>query len=419
MFANLNPLGFLAAAKARDAELFIGETEQLLSALGPTSIDLKPALEALEAAKSLYAAESYAKALAQAKRAASLATSLNDRFNAYLATWKDLQTCRDELDALGFPADSLDDALARADKAVVRRVEEDGTTVPDYLGATELLEDAVREARGLVAQARATAHEILLASLALEALSDSQPTGAPNWLALRLEPLIEHATRELALGHVPEAQRLATEARTRADGARSGSARAWESLEMTAAILDGLAATGHAADALRARVVAAWSSLAQGLPDPASAHAVTHHISKDVAAFAREFPAARKDLDRAEEIYARLRQEGFCSYAVERALSAARRALDEGRWLVAREQVERASECYARLWEDQGRLERAITELDERVGLLRGFRLPLLPEVEEVLTRARAEVRSGHVAGAHEDVLLANALMTQATRTGS
>ncbi len=419
MLASLNPLGFIAAAKARDAELFIGETQQLVSALGPTNVDLKPAVEALEAAKSLYAAQSYSKALAQAKRAASLATSLNDRFNAYLAAWKDLQACRDELDALGFPADSLEDALARADKAVVHRVEEAGTAVPDYLGATEMLERAVREARGLVAQARSTAHEILLASLAVEALSEDDPMGATNWLGVRLEPLIERATRELALGHLPAAHRLATQARSRADRARAGSARALESLEMTTAILDGLAATGRAADALRARIAAARSSLAQGFPDSASALAATRKISEDVAAFAKDYPVAKKDLDRVEEIYARLRRDGFCSYPVDHALAAARRRLEEGEWSMAREHVEHASSCFARLWEDQEKLGRAIAEIDERVGMLKGFRLPLLPEVEEILARAKAEVRRGHVAGAREDVLLAKAVMALATQTGS
>ncbi len=419
MLANLNPLGFFAAAKARDAELFIGETEQLVSALGPTSVDLKPAVEALEAAKSLYAAESYSKALAQAKRAASLATSLNDRFTAYFAAWKDLQACRDELDALGFPADSLDDALDRADKAVVRRVEEAGTEVPDYLGATEMLKRAVREARGLVVQARSAAHEILLATLAVEALSDDQPKGATNWLMLRLEPMVERATRELALGHVTEARRLATHARTRADGARSKAARVWESLEMSAAILDGLAAGGRAADALRARIAAARGSLAKGFSDPASALAVTRQISEDVAAFAKDYPAAKRELDRVEEIYVRLRRDGFCSYAVDHALAAARRRLEDGEWSGAREQVERASGCFARLWEDQEKLGRAIAEIDERVGMLKGFRLPLLYEVEEILDRAKAEVRSGHVAGAREDVLLANTVMALATQTGS
>ncbi len=419
MVTNLNPLGFLAAGRAQDAELLIGETERLVSALGPTSIDLKPAVDALNVAKALYEAQSYTKAVVQAKRAASLAMRLNDRFNAYLEAWKDLQSCRDELEALGFPTDSLETALALADKEVVHRVEEGGSMVPDYLGATARLEEAVQRARTLVADAKVSTREILLASLAVEALSDAQPREAPSWLATRLETLVEQATRELALGHVSAAYNVAREARTRADGARSESLRASEDLEMSAAILDGLGATGHAADALRTKVLATRGALAQGLSDATSALARTRLISEEVAAFAKEYPAARKGLDSAQEVYARLRHDGFCSYAVERALAAARRALDEGDWSGAHHEVGLASDCFARLWADQEKLGHAIAEIDERVGLLQGFRLPLLPEVEEVLTRAKAEVRSGHIAGAHEDVLLAKALMAQATRTGS
>jgi tetratricopeptide (TPR) repeat protein len=419
MFANAHPLGFLAAAKALDAEHLIGQTEQLVMALGPSEADLKPAEEALAAAKALYAAQDYSKAIAGAKRAAALAVSLNERFSAYMAAWKVLQACMEELERLGFPTEGLEVALAAADREVVRQVEEGGTLVPNYLGATEELERATEEARTLVTRARETSHEIFLATLAVEALSDSPSTPAPSWLGTRLDRMVEQATRELALGHVPAASQIASETRARADDALAGAARTWELLDLAAAILDGLGAMGRVADALREKIESARGSLARGFLDRTTASVVAHRLSDEVASFAKHYPRARSILERAERVYARLQEDGFCSYDVDGALSEARRALEAGEWESVRQHVERASQSFLRLRTEQEALTQAIAEIDERVSLLKDCRLPLLPEVQEILDRAKEEVRSCRLSGAGEDLLLANSLMMQATRTGS
>ena len=104
---------------------------------------------------------------------------------------------------------------------------------------------------------------------------------------------------------------------------------------------------------------------------------------------------------------------------MDSALSEARGALARGDWNVVQEKVESASEIFLRLWSNQEALGQALAEIEERVALLAAFRLPLLPDVQQTLDRAKGEVRSGRLAGAQEDLLIARALMMQATRTGS
>lgn len=419
MFANLQPLGFLAAAKSQDTELLIEQTEQLVAALGPDRSDFKSAKEALRVAKSLYAAHDYAKAFAQAKRAVALAASLNDRFNAYLAAWKTLQECMGELQGLGFPTQTMEAALGAADKEVVRMVDEEGTVVPNYLGATVMLKRATEDAHTLVVRAREVSHEIFLATLAVEALSESRSTRTPGWLAVRLDRMVEQATGELALGNVSAASQIAWKARARAEDALAGAARTWELLDMSAAILDGLGAEGQVAVDLAEQIGSARAALEQGFLDLTTASTVAHRLSDEVASFARHYPRARRALERAECVYSRLHREGFSSRDIDGALSEARRSLDAGDWCGVTENIGRASRRLVQLRREQYALGRTIVELEERVALLEGFHLPLMPDVQELMSRAKEEVCCGRLSAANEDLLMAKALLMRVTRAGS
>ncbi len=419
MFDHAHPLGFLASSKALDAEAFIGETEALVSSLVSTEADLTPAEEALRAARSLHAARAYSKAVAQARRAAALALTLAERFNAYVSAWKALQVCREELEAIGYPSDVLEAALDAADREVVRTVPEDDTVVPNYAGATALLERAMEETRAIVTRAREASQEIFLATLAVESLSESPSVESPSWLGIRLEEMIEQATHALATGDAASASRIAAEARARADSAIAGNARTQELLDMTAAILDGLEAEGPAAIALAEQVASAREALGRGFLDRATASVLARRLSDDVAAFARQYPRARGALEHADRVYAKFREDGFRLDEVDAALAEARCAVGAGEWATVRAKIGRASEIFVRLRMERERLNRAIAEIEERVALLKGFRLPLLVDVEELLGRAKGEVRTGRLPSAHEDVVLAGTLMLQATRTGS
>lgn len=419
MLENLHPLGFLESHRALDAELLIGKADALVHTLGPTEVDLRPALEALSAAKALFAAEAYSKALAQARRAASLATSLNERFTNYMGAWKVIQDCREELERIGYPTDPLDTALASADRETVRQVEEGGTLVPNYLGATALLEQAAADARRLVALAREASHDVFLATLAVEALSDSPSRRMPSWLAVRLEGLVERATHELARGNAPEARRIAAEARIRADDARAGSTRAWEVLDLAAAMLDGLEAYGSLAEELSKKVDSTRTALSQGFLDRTTAIGVANRVSADVAAFAKRFPKLRGDLEQRELEVAVLRMEGFRSPLIEDALAQARDALGRGEWAIVADRLAGVATGMARDRSDRTRIARGIAEVEERAKLLEGFQLPMMPGVVELLGRAKSGLRGWRLSEAREDLDLANALMAEATRTGS
>ncbi len=394
-------------------------TEQIVTALQAGAVDLTPAQEALGVAKALHAHHDYSEAVAQAKRAETLAATLNDRFTRYMAAWKSMQACREELRAVGFPTDRLEAALAAADRETVHTVEEAGTLVPNYHGAAAMLEEATEEARALVSRAREASHEILTASLAVEALAEAGPTEAPTWLALRLEEMVEGATRDLALGNVSAARRIAAEVKVRAEDSLAGASRVGEILDMAASMLDGLGAEGPALDGLIRKVESAREALRRGTVDRETAAVAARRLSDEVAAYAGQYPRARRVLERAERVYADLQRQGFSSYEVERTLTRGRRALGVGEWTVVRDTVGRASESFLRLRRDQDALARSIADLDERVTLLKGFDLPLLSDIEEIVGRAKEEVRNGRLSGANEDLLLASLLMAQATRNGS
>src|SRR2546421_10090225 len=73
-------VGFLRSSKVRNAENAIGQLEGLVTVLWLTQADIKPAEEALQVAKQLFAGGQYAKAFHAAKRAESLAIMLDERF---------------------------------------------------------------------------------------------------------------------------------------------------------------------------------------------------------------------------------------------------------------------------------------------------------------------------------------------------
>ncbi|HYM40689.1 MAG TPA: hypothetical protein VEY12_11220 [Thermoplasmata archaeon] len=419
MFANTNPLGFLTTSRAQNVDQIIGKTEELVTELDLTLADLTPAQEALRAAKALYAARDYSEAAAEARRAGSLAVALNDRFNGYLAAWTVLQDCMEELGELGLPTGDFEAAVDAAEKEMARQVEEDGALVPNYLGAKEILERAAEDVRTLLVRARQASREIFLATLAVEALSDPTSDRTSSWLAVRLEELLEQATGELAQGHVPEARKLAIEARHRAEAAHAGDLRAKELMEEAANVLEHIHAEGPLADRLGECIASTREALAKGFLDATTEKVVVARLSSELLTFAEHYPRTRRVLEHAETVHASLRSEGFRSEPAEERFRDARRALREGRWEDVRANVSQASLEFLRWRKQRAALAKAITDIHQRVTLLEDFRLPLLPDVREILGRADEEFRTGRFSGATEDILFATALMTQATRTGS
>ena len=410
------PPGPRTGWRAQNADRVIRMTEQLVSAQGMTQADLTPAREALQTAKARYRVHDYSEAVAQAKRAEVLAASLNERFDAFMAAWTALGQCMEELREIGLPTEDLEAALDAADKEVVRAVSEDGIVVPNYRGATAIVEEAARRARVLAQEARAASHEVFLAMLAVESLGS--PTDASSALVLHLDRRIEQASRELALGNVSLARRIATEARSRADGARVSSAQAEESLQQSEAILAGLRECGLASDPIGPRVRSVREALVAGRLDPEVAQVVARHLFEEVRERVARYTRACRVVERADHVYARLQQEGFCSYEVDGDLGEARVALQEGDWAGVREGVGRALRSFLDRRKDRDALAKSIAEIHEGIALMGDAPIPVLPDIQEMLGRAMRELRSGQFSGASEDVLFARALVAQALRAG-
>lgn len=411
MFANANAPGFPAASRAHDVHRLIRYTERLVANLGLVPTDLERAREALHVAKVLFAAENFSEAAAQAKRAGALAVSLNDRFNAYVAAWRDLQTCIGELEGIGFPTDSLETAVRDAERAMTHWVDEEGSLVPDYQGATAQLEKATARARAILIEARQGTREILLASLAIEALSEARSLPSLGSLIVSLEGTVEQATRELALGHASESFRLASEALRRAEevlvvGLPSrGLAAAIEELSADVDAVfreaevpqDGLVTVEEAVP--RGRLVAA--------------------VSQQAPTFMEKVARTRQVLEHAEQIHAQLRAEGYALPDVDEALAEAHRALERDDWHRMRENLRRALHIVVARRDERISVAREIGELQERATRLKDFHLPFLLEVQDVLERAREELQSGRPADARDFVICGNELLSRATRSGS
>ena len=268
----------------------------------------------------------------------------------------------------------------------------------------------------LAQEARAASHEVFLAMLAVESLGS--PTDASSALVLQLDRRIEQASRELALGNVSLARRIATEARSRADGARVSSAQAEESLQQSEAILAGLRECGLASDPIGPRVRSVREALVAGRLDPEVAQVVARHLFEEVRERVARYTRACRVVERADHVYARLQQEGFCSYEVDGDLGEARVALQEGDWAGVREGVGRALRSFLDRRKDRDALAKSIAEIHEGIALMGDAPTPVLPDIQEMLGRAMRELRSGQFSGASEDVLFARALVAQALRAG-
>lgn len=417
MVAGPRPYGILRVNRAHAASRLISKTEQIVIHLGPAGVDLKLAEEGLAAAKKLYQARHYADAAAQAEHAGVVAIRLNERFNAYMAAWKELESCMAGLRDIGLATDVQEAALDAADKEVVHLVKEDGGVVPNYIGATLLLGQAAEAAHRLVDRARVASREIFLATLAVEALAQPCATAIHGSLALLLERVIEHASRELALGHVSTAYKIASAARARADAALAATARVKACLEDTRATLGRLEAEGPAAEAVKERVESAQEALHRGFVDGASMIAATRHMSDEVAEFADRYTKTRGLLENSQRVYERLQQQGFNSDDVITTFDEARRALDAGNWTGVREQVSQVSTAINQLRDQRAVLAMAIADIDDRVAQLEGRHLALAPEVRETLGRAKEELEGCRLVDASQDVLRANELVEQAART--
>lgn len=418
MTAAREEFGFRRGGKARHAEEAIGRSEGLVAVLRLTQADLDPAEQSLRIARDLFQAREYSKALAAARKAESLALTLDERFNAYQKAKGDIEIRIGELQRIGLDTARFRETLERSREKVSTGVLENGSVVPNYLEARVLLERAANEGRDLLVRANSASNRIFLAEIAITALADLEGVEDPRAFAEgavnELEHSLEEATRELALGHVDSATRIASAIETRADRLRSVFRETGVTLDRIETRLGELRAEGIVTDRLERQVTYARDMRSKGLLEPCLEMA--ERLMEDTSRLSESHAKALTGLKDAELLYSRLTQEGFHSYEADSALKDARRALREGSYGRALEHVERAHGAFVRRRNAREALAKALAETQRRVELIRAVDFPMLPDVQEVLTRAEREFRSGNYSGSSEDLQIATVLLGQASK---
>src|SRR2546421_159739 len=352
--ARVTSVGFLKSSKVRNAEEAIGQSEGLLTVLRLTQADIKPAEDALQVAKRFFDSNQFSKAFHAAKKAESLAITLDERFGGYQKAAKALQSRIDSMRRLGLRTEELETLLGRAEKKVLSGIWDSGAFVPNYLEARVLVERAEQEGRAFQERAEKASNSIFLAELAIESLGEMKGPADPERFAegatSELEQSLHEATRQLALGDAEGATKVANE------------------IEEKATLLRKL------------------------------------------------YIDTTKSFDATEAQMSYLRGEGVLSYEADVALRDTRRSIREGNYARAIEYLERGLHAFARRTNAREALGRAIEEARKRVQFLRGSGLTFLPDIQEVLTRAENEFHQGNFVGSSEDLRIATVLLDQVTR---
>lgn len=405
--------GILRSFRARHAEEAIVHSEGLVTVMRLSQADLRAAEDALAVAKQLFEARQFSKALNAARHAESIAITLEDRFSGYQKAVKVLQVRIADLQRLGLRAEDLEAALERAEEKVVAGTWEDNVFVPNYLEAKAMLGRADEQGRTLLMNAHAASNRIFLAELAIEALADTEGPRNPKAFAegatLSLERSLEDATRELALGHVDAATRIAIGIDARAESLRADYAEANQILARTEGTLGEMRGEGIVTERVERQIAFARDMLGRGLIEPALAMAKRLH--DESVALGDAHKRAATGLGDAEVLYSRMVREGFQSYEAEAAIKEARQALKEGTYQRALEQLDRAHAAFARRRNAREALARTLEETRKRVEQLKGSEVPFLPDVQELLGRAEREFRRGNYSGSSEDLQIATILL--------
>ncbi len=421
MTPDANGLGFLRAGRARHAEEAIGRSEGLVAVLRLTQADLEPAEEALRIAKDLFQAHEFSKALSAARRAEALALTLDERFTAYQKAREALRIRIAELQRLGLHTEEFEAAAGRAQEKIATAVLENGVSVPNYLEARVVLDRAAQQGLTLLKKANTASNRIFLAEMAIEALGDVDGIPDPHAFAqgalASLEHGLEDATRALAVGDVDGSTRIASDIEARAERLRTAFRDSGGILDRTEARLGELRAEGIVTERLERQITYARDMRSKGLLEPCLE--MSKRLEEDAARLAEAHAKAVTGLEDAEVLYSRLVREGFHSYEADAAIQDARRALREGNYVRALEDVERAHGAFVRRRNAREALAKALAETQKRVDLLKAAEFPMLPDVQEVLGRAEREFRQGNYSGSSEDLQIATVLLSQGSRPPS
>jgi hypothetical protein len=411
-------IGFLKATRARNAEEAIGVTEGLVTVLRLTQADIKSAENTLTIAKQFFNAHQYAKAVQAAKRAESIAITLDERFGQYQRSWAGLQSRIESMKKLGLNTESLEKVAGSAEEKVLAGISENGALIPNYLEASGLLNRAEQEGRAFQEKAEMASNRIYVAELAIEALANlvgpAEQGESAHADVSSLEQSLQDATKELALSNAVKAADMAKEIESLARSLRSTYADTTKSLDELEVKLADLRSEGALMQSIDAGLKIARDNLGRGSIEAAAA--ITSKLHSETKSIGDKYRKATTTLGDAELLYSRLQREGFHSYEADAALREARRAIREGSYGRSISHLERALQAFARRTNVRGALAKSLEETRTRVKLLAGRGLSFMPDIQEVLERAEREFKKGNFGGSSEDLRIATVLLDGVTR---
>ncbi len=413
-----NGFGFLKATRARNAEEAIGVTEGLVTVLRLTQVDMKSAENTLTIAKQFFDAHQYSKAVQAAKRAESIAITLDERFGQYQRSWTGLQARIESMRKLGLNTESLEKVAGSAEEIVLAGITENNAFIPNYLEASALLNQAEEEGRAFEEKAEMASNRIYIAELAIEALANlvgSVELGESGHADVSsLEQSLQDAIKELALSNALKAADMAKEIEGLARTLRSTYADTTKSLDELEGKLADLRSEGALTQSIEADVKIARDHLGRGSIETAAA--ITSKLQVETKSIGDKYRKATTTLADAELLYSRLQREGFHSYEADAALREARRAIREGSYGRSISHLERALQAFARRTNVRGALAKSLEETRTRVRFLAGSGLSFMPDIQEVLERAEREFKKGNYGGSSEDLRIATVLLDGVTR---
>lgn len=411
-------IGFLKATRARNAEEAIGVTEGLVTVLRLTQADIKSAENTLTIAKQFYESHQYAKAVQAARRAESIAVTLDERFGQYERSWTGLQSRIESMKKLGLSTESLEKVAGSAEEKVLSGIWENGAFIPNYLEASAVLNKAEQEGRAFQEKAEMASNRIYVAELAIEALANlvgSANHGESGHADVSsLEQSLQDATKELALSNALKAADMAKDIEAQARSLRSTYADTTKSLDELEANLADLRSEGALTQSIEADVKIARDHLGRGSIETAAA--MTSKLQGETKSIGEKYRKATTTLGDAELLYSRLQREGFHSYEADAALREARRAIREGTYGRSISHLERALQAFARRTNVRVALAKSLEETRTRVRFLAGSGLSFMPDIQEVLERAEREFKKGNYGGSSEDLRIATVLLDGVTR---
>src|SRR5256886_11176155 len=312
MFDDKGPgIGFLKTTRARHAEEAIGLTEGLVTVLRLTQADIKPAEDALTVAKGFFDAHQYAKAVQAAKRAESIAISLDGRVAGHPKSLQDLQVQIESMKKLGLDTDSLEKVAGVAEEKVVAGIWENGAFVPNYMEGRGLLDKATKEGRAFQEKAQVASNQIFVAELAIESVANLRVGGGEpgseafaHGAVSSLETALHDATKELALGNAAGAATIARDLEEKARSLKAQFGTATTGLKEIDGKLADLRSEGVLTVSVELQAKMARDLLDRGLIEPAAAMATRLHV--ETKSLGDQYRKATTTLSDAEILYSRL-----------------------------------------------------------------------------------------------------------------